>query len=59
MVTSNKFFIEWGQIFRDKVLATAIVDRLLHHATTSNIKGDSYRLREKQKARIQLTTLNH
>lgn len=58
IVTSNKSFIEWGKIFGDEVLATAILDRLLHHATTFNIKGDSYRLREKQKAGIQPTTFN-
>ena len=39
-----------GEVFNDQVLATAILDRLLHHATTVNIKGDSYRLREKKKA---------
>jgi transposase-like zinc-binding protein/IstB-like ATP binding protein/putative transposase len=41
---------DWGEVFNDQVLATAILDRLLHHATTVNIKGDSYRLREKKKA---------
>ena len=45
---------EWSnwlaEVFNDQVLATAILDRLLHHATTVNIKGDSYRLREKKKA---------
>jgi DNA replication protein DnaC len=50
VVTSNKRFIDWGEIFNDQVLATAILDRLLHHATTLNIKGDSYRLREKRRA---------
>ena len=50
IVTSNKSFIDWGEIFNDQVLATAILDRLLHHATTLNIKGDSYRLREKRRA---------
>jgi hypothetical protein len=40
----------WGEVFNDQILATAILDRLLHHATTVNIKGDSYRLREKKKA---------
>ena len=50
IVTSNKSFIDWGEIFNDQVLATAILDRLLHHATTVNIKGESYRLREKPKA---------
>src|SRR5512145_942921 len=50
IVTSNKSFVDWGEVFNDQVLATAILDRLLHHATTVNIKGDSYRLREKKKA---------
>jgi DNA replication protein DnaC len=50
VVTSNKSFIDWGEIFNDQVLATAILDRLLHHATTLNIKGESYRLREKRRA---------
>lgn len=50
VVTSNKSFADWAEIFNDQVLATAILDRLLHHATTINIKGDSYRLREKKKA---------
>jgi len=50
IVTSNKSFIDWGEIFNDQVLATAILDRLLHHATTLNIKGESYRLREKRRA---------
>jgi DNA replication protein DnaC len=52
IVTSNKSFVDWGDIFNDQVLATAILDRLLHHATTINIKGESYRLREKRKAGI-------
>ena len=50
IVTSNKSFVDWGEVFNDQILATAILDRLLHHATTVNIKGDSYRLREKKKA---------
>lgn len=50
IVTSNKDFAGWGEVFNDQVLATAILDRLLHHATTLNIKGESYRLREKNKA---------
>jgi DNA replication protein DnaC len=50
IVTSNKSFTDWGEVFNDQVLATAILDRLLHHATTVNIKGESYRLREKRKA---------
>lgn len=50
IVTSNKSFLDWGEIFNDQVLATAILDRLLHHATTVNIKGESYRLKEKRRA---------
>ncbi len=50
ILTSNKSFVDWGEIFGDHVLATAILDRLLHHATTVNIKGESYRLKEKRKA---------
>jgi DNA replication protein DnaC len=50
VITSNKSFVDWGEIFNDQVLATAILDRLLHHSTTLNIKGESYRLREKRKA---------
>ena len=50
IVTSNKSFVDWGEIFNDHVLATAVLDRLLHHATTLNIKGESYRLKEKRRA---------
>jgi len=50
IVTSNKSFIDWGEVFNDHVLATAVLDRLLHHATTLNIKGESYRLKEKRRA---------
>jgi len=50
IVTSNKSFLDWGEVFNDPVLATAILDRLLHYSTTLNIKGESYRLREKRKA---------
>jgi len=50
IVTSNKSFLDWGEVFNDHVLATAILDRLLHHATTLNVKGDSYRLKEKRRA---------
>jgi DNA replication protein DnaC len=50
IITSNKSFADWGEIFGDQVMATAILDRLLHHSTVISIKGDSYRLREKKKA---------
>jgi DNA replication protein DnaC len=47
--TSNKSYGEWGEIFRDHVIASAVLDRILHHCTTINIKGDSYRLKERRK----------
>jgi DNA replication protein DnaC len=50
VVTSNKRFVDWAEIFNDQVLAIDILDCLLHHATTINIKSESYRLREKEKA---------
>lgn len=50
VVTSNKSFVDWGDVFNDHVVATAVLDRLLHHATTLNIKGESYRLKEKRRA---------
>jgi DNA replication protein DnaC len=50
IITSNKSFLDWGEVFNDHVLATAILDRLLHHADTLNIKGESYRLKEKRRA---------
>jgi len=49
IASSNKPFSEWGNIFNDSILATAILDRLLHHATVVNIKGDSYRLKDRKK----------
>ena len=52
ILTSNKGFVDWGEVFSDQVIATAILDRLLHHATTLNIKGESFRLKEKRKAGI-------
>lgn len=58
ILTSNKSYIEWGKIFGDEVLATAILDRLLHHATTFNIRGDSYRMSEKKRAGIQPTRVD-
>jgi len=50
IITSNKSFLDWGEVFNDPVLATAVLDRLLHYSSTLNIKGESYRLKEKRKA---------
>jgi DNA replication protein DnaC len=46
VVTSNKSFSEWGQVFGDDVLASAILDRLLHHCHVISINGPSYRLKD-------------
>jgi DNA replication protein DnaC len=48
VLTSNRGFSDWGQVFADQVVAAAILDRLLHHATVINIKGRSYRMRRHQ-----------
>jgi DNA replication protein DnaC len=47
ILTSNKAFSEWGQVFADEVLATAILDRLLHHCDVISINGPSYRLKNR------------
>jgi len=47
IVTSNKPFSAWGEIFGDEVVAVAMIDRLVHHAEILSLKGDSYRLRDK------------
>lgn len=52
ILTSNKSYGDWGTIFADNVMASAILDRLLHHSTTINIKGESYRLKDKKKAGV-------
>src|ERR1700726_2925174 len=50
ILTSNKSYGDWGSIFGDSIIATAILDRLLHHSTTINIRGESYRLKDRRKA---------
>jgi DNA replication protein DnaC len=50
LITTNQRVSEWGTVFGDEVLATAILDRLLHHSHTLMISGESYRLREKRKS---------
>jgi len=46
ILTSNRGFAEWGDVFGDAVVATALLDRLLHHAVVVQIEGSSYRLRQ-------------
>ncbi len=50
LITSNRSVGEWGSVFGDPVVATAILDRLLHHSTVITIRGDSYRLGEKRRS---------
>jgi DNA replication protein DnaC len=50
ILTSNQSFGSWGDVFGDRIIATAILDRVLHHAITINIRGNSYRLKDKLKA---------
>jgi DNA replication protein DnaC len=62
ILTSNQSFGAWGEVFGDRVIATAILDRVLHHAITINIRGNSYRLKDKLKAGLvrpeETATLN-
>jgi DNA replication protein DnaC len=55
IVTSNKPFGRWGEVFGDPVVAAAMIDRLVHHAEVVNLKGDSYRLKDRDMGR---TTTN-
>jgi len=50
ILTSNQSFGSWGDVFGDRVIATAILDRILHHAITINIRGHSSRLKDKLKS---------
>lgn len=54
IITSNKGFGDWQELFGDAVIATAILDRLLHHCKVVNIKGHSYRLKEHAALKDQL-----
>ncbi len=52
IVTSNKPFARWGETFGDPVVAAAMIDRLVHHAEVINLKGDSYRLKDRDLGRV-------
>ena len=56
LLTSNRAVGEWGTVFGDAVVATAILDRLLHHSHVLTIRGDSYRLREKRRSGLLRST---
>jgi DNA replication protein DnaC len=51
IVTSNKPFGRWGEVFGDEVVAAAMIDRLVHHAEVIALKGDSYRLKDRDLGR--------
>jgi len=55
IITSNKSFTEWGHLFGDPVIVTAILDRLLHHCVVLNMKGKSYRLRNYEEKKEQMS----
>jgi DNA replication protein DnaC len=61
IVTSNKPFGRWGEVFGDDVVAAAMIDRLVHHAEVVSLKGDSYRLKNRDLGRIPtaVTTANN
>ena len=52
IVTSNKVFGRWGEVFGDDVVAAAMIDRLVHHAEVIALKGDSYRLKNRDLGRV-------
>jgi DNA replication protein DnaC len=58
ILTSNQSLGAWGDVFGDPVIATAVLDRLLHHSITVNVRGESYRLREKLKAGLLKSKLD-
>jgi DNA replication protein DnaC len=58
VLTSNKSFEEWGEIFGDEVMAAALIDRLLHHCHIVNIRGNSFRMRQHSELWKQLHHLS-
>jgi DNA replication protein DnaC len=56
LITSNRSVGEWGTVFGDPVVATAVLDRLLHHSHVITIRGDSYRLKEKRRSGLLRNT---
>ena len=50
VLTSNKSYGDWASLFPEVAIASAILDRLLHHSVTVNIRGESYRLKDKRRA---------
>ena len=59
IVTSNKPFGRWGEVFGDDVVAAAMIDRLVHHAEVISLKGDSYRLKNRDLGRVPAAETNN
>ena len=59
IVTSNKPFGRWGEVFGDDVVAADMIDRLVHHAEVISLKGDSYRLKNRDLGRIPAASHDH
>jgi len=59
VLTSNKSFDEWGEVFGDEVMAAALIDRLVHHCHIVNIRGNSFRMRHHTELRSALGAPRH
>jgi DNA replication protein DnaC len=59
IVTSNKPFGRWGEVFGDDTVAAAMIDRLVHHAEVIALKGDSYRLKDRDLGRVPAATTSN
>lgn len=53
VLTSNLAFSRWGEVFSDATVASAMIDRIVHHAEVLNLTGNSYRLRNKTRTQLQ------
>ncbi|TJY66198.1 DNA replication protein, partial [Arthrobacter sp. CAU 1506] len=53
VLTSNLAFSRWGEVFSDATVASAMIDRIVHHAEVLNLSGSSYRLRNKTRSQLQ------
>lgn len=58
ILTSNKPFGRWGEVFGDDIVAAAMIDRLVHHAEVISLKGESYRLEDRDLGRVPAAKTN-
>jgi DNA replication protein DnaC len=59
LLTSNTSFADWGNLLGDEILATALLDRLLHHAEVISIRGPSYRMKDRREAALKASGGGH